>query len=267
MNFRERLKRGDRLIGTLLTLDAPAVAEILSRAGYDWLFLDLEHSAMGPIEAQRMLQAVGDRVPTLVRVESCDEVGIRKALDIGAAGIIVPQIHSRAEAETAVRLAKYPPAGSRGVGLGRATLFGNHFADYLARANRETAVVVQIEHVDAVADIGAIAAVEGVDALFVGPYDLSASMGLPGKVAAPEVTDAIAKVLATTRSAHIAAGIFAAGASAAKDYMAQGFSLIAMGTDGLLLGQGAASELRLLDEESLSEDPTDCAGPMGGIHR
>ncbi|MEE4607682.1 MAG: aldolase/citrate lyase family protein [Desulfobacteraceae bacterium] len=248
MKFRERLKSGERLVGTLLTLDAPEVAEILSRAGYDWLFLDLEHSAMGPSEAQRLLQAVDDRVPTLARVESRDEAGIRKALDIGAAGIIVPQIHSRAEAETAVALAKYPPAGIRGIGLGRAALFGNHFADYVARANQETVVVVQIEHVDAVADIAAIAAVEGVDALFVGPYDLSASMGMPGEVAAPEVADAIAKVLAAARSAHLAAGIFAASATVARRYAVQGFSLIAMGADGLLLGQAAASELRLLDK-------------------
>jgi 2-keto-3-deoxy-L-rhamnonate aldolase RhmA len=248
MNFRERLKSGDRLVGTLLTLDAPEAAEILSRAGYDWLFLDLEHSAMGPSEAQRLMQAAGDRIPTLVRVESRDEVGIRKALDIGAAGIIVPQIHSRAEAETAVALAKYPPAGTRGVGLGRAALFGNHFAEYVARANRETAVVVQVEHADAVAGITEIAAVEGIDALFVGPYDLSASMGIPGKVAAPEVTAAIARVLAAARSARLAAGIFAASAETARGYLAQGFSLIAMGTDGLLLGQAAASALRRLDQ-------------------
>jgi 2-dehydro-3-deoxyglucarate aldolase len=248
MNFREKLRGGGRLVGTLLTLNAPEVAEILSRAGYDWLFLDLEHSGMGPSQAQRLLQAAGDRIPTLVRVESRDEAGIRKALDIGAAGIIVPQIHSRAEAETAVALARYPPAGIRGVGLGRAALFGNRFAEYVARANRETVVVVQIEHVDAVADISAIAGVEGIDALFVGPYDLSASMGIPGKVGAPEVTAAIATVLAAARSAHLAAGIFAASAEAAKRYLAQGFSLIAMGTDGLLLGQAAASALRLLDQ-------------------
>lgn len=247
MNFRERLKSGERLVGTLLTLNAPEVAEILSRAGYDWLFLDLEHSAMGPGEAQRMLQAVGERVPTLVRVESRDEVGIRKALDIGAAGIIVPRIHSRAEAETAVALAKYPPAGIRGVGLGRAANFGNCFAEYLARANPETAVVLQIEHVDAVADIGAIAAVKGIDAFFVGPYDLSVSMGMPGQVAAAAVTGAIARVLAAARSNDIAAGIFAASAEVARQYAAQGFSLIAMGTDGLLLGQAAAAELRRLN--------------------
>jgi 2-keto-3-deoxy-L-rhamnonate aldolase RhmA len=247
MTFLERLKRGDRLVGTLLTLDAPEVAEILSRAGYDWLFLDLEHSAMGPSEAQRILQAVGGRVPALVRVESRDEVGIRKALDIGAAGIVVPQIHSRSEAEAAVVLAKYPPAGIRGVGLGRAANFGNNFEDYLSRANRETVVVAQIEHVDAVGDIAAIAAVKGIDALFVGPYDLSASMGIPGQVAAPEVTAAIAKVLAAAQSNHVAAGIFAASAEAAKRCMIQGFSLIAMGTDGLLLGQAAASELRRLE--------------------
>jgi 2-dehydro-3-deoxyglucarate aldolase len=247
MNFRGKLKSGERLVGTLLTLDAPEVAEILSRAGYDWLFLDLEHSAMGPSAAQRLLQAVGDRVPTLVRVASRDETGIRKALDIGAAGIIVPQIRSASEARMAAALAKYPPVGIRGVGLGRAADFGNRFADYISRANQETAVVVQIEHVDAVGDIEAIAALEGIDALFVGPYDLSASMGMPGDVASPEVTGAIAKVLATARAARLAAGIFAASATAAKEYAAQGFSLIAMGTDGLLLGQAAASELKMLD--------------------
>ena len=247
MNFRETLKSGDRLVGTLLTFDAPEAAEILSRAGYDWLFLDLEHSAMGPSQAQRLLQAVGGRVPTLVRVASRDEAGIRKALDIGAAGIIVPQIHSASEAEMAVALAKYPPVGIRGVGLGRASDFGNRFADYVSRANQETAVVVQIEHVDAVGDIEAIASVEGIDAFFVGPYDLSASMGMPGNVASPEVAGAIAKVLAAAQAAHLAAGIFAASAMVAKRYAAQGFSLIAMGTDGLLLGQAAASELKMLD--------------------
>ena len=93
MNFRNRLKRGEPLVGTLLTLDSLDVAEILSQVGYDWLFLDLEHSALGPVEAQRLLQGIAGRVPTFVRIESRDEVGFRKALDIGAAGIIVPQVN------------------------------------------------------------------------------------------------------------------------------------------------------------------------------
>ena len=244
MNFRNRLKRGEPLVGTLLTLDSLDVAEILSQAGYDWLFLDLEHSALGPVEAQRLLQGIAGRVPTLVRIESRDEVGFRKALDIGAAGIIVPQVNSAAEALRAVSLAKYPPLGTRSVGLGRATNFGNNFSEYLSKANEETVVVVQIEHIDALRQLEAIASTAGVDALFVGPYDLSGSLGRPGEINSPDVLAAIDETISVARRYRLPVGIFASNAAAARDYLAQGFSLVAMASDGLLLGRAAAAELK-----------------------
>ncbi len=241
--FRERLSRGEKLFGTLLALGSPPVAEILGRAGFDWLFLDLEHSAQGPAEALQLLNAAGSTA-TLIRVESRDEVGIRKALDLGPTGIIVPQVGSEADARRMIGLAKYPPAGTRSVGLGRACNFGNDFAAYMARANDESAVVLQIEHIDALKEIDAIVAVPGVDAVFVGPYDLSGSMGMPGALEHAAVKEAIDSVLAAARRAGIAAGIFAAGAERARAYAAQGFSLIAAGTDGLFLGRAAAAELQ-----------------------
>ena len=246
MHFRERLHRGDQLIGTLITLGSPPVAEILSHLEYDWLFIDLEHSAMGPSEAQAVLQAIGNRKPTLLRVESRDETGILKALDLGATGIIVPRVNSRADAERAVAFAKYPPAGRRSVGLGRAANYGNCFAEYIKRANDETTVVIQIEHIDALANIEDIASVEGIDALFVGPYDLSGSMGKLGAVESPEVMEAVASILEVGQRRKLAVGIFAGTGVLARQYLQQGFSLVAVATDGMLLGRAAAAELKMI---------------------
>ena len=245
MHFRDRLRRGEQLIGTLLTLGSAQAAEILSHSDFDWLFVDLEHSAMGPNEAQSLLQAVGS-TPTLVRVESRDETGIRKALDLGATGIIVPQVSSRAEAERIVSLAKYAPMGQRSVGLGRATNYGNNFAEYVQRANDETVVVLQIEHIDAVNCIEEIASVAGVDAFFVGPYDLSGSLGQLGELEAPAVVAAIDRAFAAARERQIAIGIFAGSSPTGRRYLERGFTLVAVGTDGMLLGRAAAAELSAL---------------------
>lgn len=243
MSFRDRVKNQERLIGTLLALGSPAAAEVLSHMGYDWLFIDLEHSAMGPAEAQQLLHAVGGRAATLIRVESRDEVGIRKALDLGADGIIIPQVNSKDEAEHFLALAKYPPFGTRSVGLGRAANYGNNFAGYVAQANQDTLVVLQVEHVDAVQNIEEIAAVAGIDAFFVGPYDLSGSMGKPGAVDDPLVSSALNKILSAARKHRIACGIFAGSAAVAQRYLDLGFTFVAVSTDGILLGRAARAEL------------------------
>lgn len=246
MHFRERLCRGEQLIGTLLALGSSQAAEILSRSDFDWLFIDLEHSAMGPVEAQMLLQAIGGRKPALIRVESRDETGVRKALDLGADGIIVPQVNSKADAERIVALAKYAPLGQRSVGLGRASNYGIDFANYIKRANAETAVVVQIEHVDALSNIDEITSVAGIDALFVGPYDLSGSMGKLGAVDSPEVMEAVSQVLAVGKRKGLAVGVFAGTGSLARRYLEQGFSLVAVAADGMLLARAAASELETI---------------------
>lgn len=248
MIFRDRLKKGEQLIGTLLTLGSANVAEVLSYSALDWLFLDLEHSAMGTTEAERLIQAIGGRVATLIRVESKDEVGIRKALDIGADGIIIPQVNSRIEAERVVALAKFPPEGIRSIGLSRASNFGNQFADYISQANSKTSIIIQIEHIDALNEIEDIISVKGIDAIFVGPYDLSGSLGILGQVDAPEMTKAISKIISTAKEKGVIAGIFAGSGSIARKYLEQGFSLIAVASDGTLLGRAATSELKLIKD-------------------
>lgn len=247
-SFRSRLKRGETLIGTLVTLPSPEVAEILAEAGFDWLFIDMEHSPLDVREAQAILQAVRERCACVLRVPLNDEVWIKKALDIGASGIIVPQVNSQQEAERAVRFCKYPPQGCRGVGVARAQGYGACLQDYLDSANEEIAVIVQAEHMDSVNHVQEIVSVTGIDAVLVGPYDLSASMGRIGKVTDAEVQAAIARVKVACASAHMPIGIFAATAKAVKPFMREGYNLIAVGIDTLFLVEAANQLVRQLRE-------------------
>jgi 2-dehydro-3-deoxyglucarate aldolase len=241
--FREKLRAGDLLVGTLVTLPAPEIAEILAELGFDWLFIDTEHGAFDALQAQSLLQAAGRDCPCLVRVPGGDEVWIKKALDIGAAGVIVPQVNSVDQAERVVRLCRYPPEGSRGVGLARAHGYGHRFQEYVSTANEQVAVVIQVEHVDAVRDVRSIAGVPGIDAVLVGPYDLSASLGLMGQVAHGKVRDAIARIRDACRSEGVRLGAFGVDSTAVEPFIEDGFTLIAVGTDALFLMKGAQEEI------------------------
>lgn len=227
------------LIGTMVTLPLPEIAEILCSAGFDWLFIDLEHSAMGIKDAQILLQAAGSRAACVVRVPLNSETWIKKSLDIGPAGIIVPQIQSAQEAAQAVRWCKYPPEGSRSVGIARAQGYGAHFQEYVDSANIETSVILQIEHINAVHHIESIVNVPGIDCLFIGPYDLSASMGKMGRVNDPDVRAAISTVTTCAHAADIATGIFGRTPEAVKPYIDDGFTLIAISADTMILGDAA----------------------------
>ena len=160
-NFRQRLKSGETLLGTMVTLPTAATAEILADIGYDWLFLDAEHGSLEYSDIQGILQAVGDRVACVVRLPAATEVPIKKVLDLGAAGIIAPQVNTVEQAQDVVRYARYSPEGTRGVGLGRAHGYGMRFAEYLETANDHVAVLVQAEHIEAVENIESIVRVEG----------------------------------------------------------------------------------------------------------
>ena len=149
--FRKRLTNGELLVGTMVTLSCPTVAEILALIGFDWLFLDAEHSTFEARTMQTLLQGAGADTPCLVRVSSSEEVPIKKALDVGAAGIIAPQVNSVEAAEGVVRFSKYSPEGARGVGIGRAHSYGLTFQEYVDAANQNVAVIVQAEHIKAVA--------------------------------------------------------------------------------------------------------------------
>lgn len=245
-DFRQRLRAGEVLIGAFATLYSPEICEILSELGFDWLCIDTEQGAFDTTEAQRMLQAAGDRCPCVIRVPSDEDFWIKKALDIGAAGVIVPLVNTPEMAARIVQASKYAPAGNRGVGLGRAHLYGLNFQEYVDKANSRMAVILQAEHIEAANNIQSIVKVPGVDAILVGPYDLSASMGKIGQVTAPDVKIAIRKIQTATLRAGLRLGIFGFNANAVKPYLRKGYTLIAPGTDALLLIKAGSEALATL---------------------
>ena len=242
-NFRAGLKNEKVLIGTLITMPVPEIAEIMIEVGFDWLFVDTEHAPFNAKDALKILQTAGGRCPCAVRIPATNEVWIKKALDIGADGIIAPQLNSADEAERIVRLCKYPPRGTRSVGIGRAHKYGLGFKEYVNKANEEVAVILQAENTNALKNISEIVRVPGIDAIFIGPYDLSASMGKIGNLTDPDVRNAIATIAECCRNAGICVGIFVDTAETATAYIQQGFRLIAISTDGLHMALGAKKTL------------------------
>jgi 2-keto-3-deoxy-L-rhamnonate aldolase RhmA len=238
--FRDRLLKGERLIGTLLSLPAPELAEIAAGAGFDWLFLDMEHGAIGATDVLRLVQAVEEPCACLVRIPENREMWVKKALDTGAAGIIVPHVNDASEAAQAVHWAKYPPEGGRSVGFSRANRYGSRFQENVETANAATVVIAQVEHIDGVRRIDAILAVGGVDAVFIGPYDLSASLGKPGHIQDPDVRAAIGTVAAACARRKVPAGIFAADLAASAKAVEEGYILVCSGIDIGLYARSAA---------------------------
>jgi 2-dehydro-3-deoxyglucarate aldolase len=247
--FRTRLASGELLVGTMLALNCPDVAEVLAGVGFDWLFIDAEHGTFAARDMQAILQAAGPDMPCVVRVSSSEEVPIKKALDVGAAGIIAPQVNSAEQAKAVVRYAKYPPQGARGVGIARAHGYGLRFQEYVDTANKDVAVIVQAEHIEAVEHIEAIVEVTGIDGVLVGPYDLSASLGRIGQVDHPEVTSAIDRVTQACRAAGVRLGIFGVSAEAVRPYVEKGYTLITAGIDAMMLGRAAQDLLAELKPE------------------
>ena len=203
------------------------------------MFVDGEHGPFSVGDLAAALQAVPPEVACVVRVPVGDEAPIKQTLDLGATGVIVPQVNSAEHAEQIVRWSRYAPLGSRGVGLARAHGYGARFAEYLESANDRVSVIVQAEHIDAVNNIDAIAAVEGVDAVLLGPYDLSASMNKMGQVDDPDVVAAIDRVIEACKSAGKPIGMFGVSADALRPYLARGCTLICASLDALLLGNAA----------------------------
>ena len=248
-DFRARLKRREQLLGTMVTLASAASAEVLASLGFDWLFIDGEHGPLETRELTQILQAVSHKTACIVRVPEAAEVPIKKALDLGAHGIIVPQVNTPEQAANVVRWARYAPEGARGVGLARAHGYGVTFREYVSAANREIAVIVQAEHVRAVENIEAIVRVPGVDAVLLGPYDLSASLGKMGEIDHPDVVTAIGRVTDVCNAAGMPLGYFGVTAAAVQPYVARGYTLLVAGVDTLYLANGAKALLKELRGE------------------
>lgn len=204
------LKRGDTVVGTWCNSGSPVAAELMAAAGFDYVCVDVEHSAVDLPETQRLFQAIASGrsdCATLVRVHGVDYSLVKRYVDAGARGVICPLVTNRAEAELLVEAVKYPPLGKRGVGFCRANRYGLDVGSHFETANDEVLTVVQIEHIDAVRNIDEILTVEGIDAVFIGPYDLSASMGIATQFEHPDYIAARQRILDACGRHNIVCGI------------------------------------------------------------
>ena len=239
MDAKSWLQSSGMKLGTIVTIDHPAVVEIAGLAGFDWLWIDGEHGSFDEQSAATACAVNAGRLRTFVRLPDRSATAVRRFLEIGCDGIILPQVSSKAEVDEIARAAFYPPRGERGIGIARAQGYGAHFKEYVEK--QEYAIVVQIESAAGVQNAQSIIEHFAVDAVLIGPYDLSASFGIPGQVDARQVLEGIAEVQALCTSARKPCGIFAASAEQAKAYAARGFGLIAVGMDCTTLLDGYKS--------------------------
>jgi len=244
--LKRRLQSGTLSIGSWISLGHPAVAEIMARAGFDFLVIDLEHSVISIREAGDLIRVIDlCGVPSIVRTTSNDPQQIKRVMDAGAHGVIVPMVKTRAEAQAAVDGVYYPNRGRRGVGLSRAQDYGVGFDRYCKWLEECGVVIVQIEHIEAVDNLESILSVEGVDGYIIGPYDLSASMGLPGKLSDPKVAAAVERVRTVGARMKKPGGVHLVEPDHARlrEYVQSGFRFIAYSVDFRMLDQACRAGL------------------------
>jgi len=234
--FKAGLAAGRPQIGCWLTMASPTVTEVAAGAGFDWLLIDMEHSPNDLNQVVDQLRAAnGGTAEPVVRVPWNEPVMVKRLMDQGVRSLMFPYVQSASEARAAVAATRYPPAGMRGIaGTSRATDYGRR-RDYAARVGNEVCVIVQIETTEAITAAFEIAAVDGVDGVFIGPNDLAANMGALGMIGAPPVAAAIATGLQAIRGAGKAAGILDFAPSSARARFADGFGFIAVGGDAFAL--------------------------------
>jgi len=242
--LKRRLKRDEQTYGSWVTIESPMCTELLSTLGFDYFVFDTEHSPLDIYKVQTLMQAMRDQGTTpIVRPWWNDIVAIKRALDIGAYGVLVPWINSKEEAELAVKATQYAPEGLRGCGPRRASLFDPEYYETVAD---EIIVICQIETKKAVENIEDIVSVEGVDVSYIGPADLSASYGHLNNHSHPEVQKAIDKVYDATKAAGKAAGVHLGSGKTIKDRMEKGYNFITIGNDLIYLKNGVNDHMKSL---------------------
>jgi 2-keto-3-deoxy-L-rhamnonate aldolase RhmA len=249
MNWiRKRVLNGEPVIGTWLGLGSPTVAEIAGQIGFDWLLIDMEHGSGDEGDVLGQLQALsGSKTSPIVRVAANNPALVKRALDLGAAGIMVPWVNSAAEAQAAVSAMRYPPLGIRGVsGSVRAANYGRDAKNYFQQANENLLTVVQIETAQAVEQAHDIAALDGVDVLFIGPADLTASLGIPSQLDHPDFQAACHKILTACKKSGKQAGILLKDHSRAQKALADGFHFLAFSSDIAFLNHAMQNALTAL---------------------
>lgn len=265
-HVRRRLAKGEPSIGTWLSLPSSEVAEYTSRLGFDWLVVDAEHNAVDIRTLGQMFAAMGG-TPTapMVRIPWNTPENFKRVLDAGAWGVVVPMVNNREEAERAVEAARYHPLGKRSVGGGRHALsWGTSAAEYYRHANDEVLLVMQVEHIDGVENIDEILSVPGIDACFIGPNDLGASMGLglgvPLESDHPRMIEAVAHIREAAVRHGIAPGIHCSSADAINRRIAEGFQFCAMASELRYLLAGLSADIAKLNWKAAEPHLIDEAG-------
>lgn len=249
--LKAQLAANEITLGSWITLAHPAIAEIAAKAGFDWLVVDLEHSVITIQEAEnliRIISMVG--VSPLVRLTSNDPNQIKRVMDAGATGIIVPMVNSPEDAHKALEAVRYPPNGKRGVGLARAQGYGSGFDSYKEWLEEESVIIVQIEHIDAVNNLEAIFAVDNIDAFIIGPYDLSASMGIPGEFTHLKFIDAMKRIKAVAKDMNMTGGIhiIEPDPKQLKIHLEDGFNFLAYSLDIRMIDVACKAGLNYFSE-------------------
>ena len=252
--IRQRLMAGDSLIGSWLCTGSSVAAELMASCGYAFMAVDAEHSAVGLAETHHLFQAIRSGNPdcaSLVRLHGVDYSQVKRYLDAGADGVIAPMVNTREQAEILVDAVKYPPLGSRGLGFCRGNTYGIHIQEAFDQSNTHTLTCVQIEHVDAVDAIDGILSVEGVDAAFVGPFDLSASMGIPGQFDHPQIKAALKTILDACNKHQVVPGIHVVAPKPEEvvDRIQEGFRFIAYSLDITLILESSRQGLASIEKQ------------------
>jgi 2-keto-3-deoxy-L-rhamnonate aldolase RhmA len=246
--IKDSLARGEVCLGTMMQFGHPGIAEVLANAGYSWIAVDLEHSDIGTVDFTQVCRGMyGRGALPLARVRENDPLAIRQVLDMGAAGVLVPMVGTAQEAAAAAAATRYPPQGVRGFSFHRANDWGTRFAEHVRDADNDVLLLVMIETRPGVENIRAILETEGVDGIFIGPYDLSGSFGVAGQLDHPVIQDAIAACLAACREAGKTAGIHIADPSPGlvQKRIDSGFRFIGLGYDSVFLNLAARNALAM----------------------
>jgi|SaaInlV_120m_DNA_4_1040238.scaffolds.fasta_scaffold02756_6 2-dehydro-3-deoxyglucarate aldolase len=248
-SLAEKIKNNEPTIGAWITINHPTIAEIYANAGFDWVVVDLEHSVITIGEAENLIRVIelSGSIP-LVRLTSNDSDQIKRVMDAGAHGIIVPMIKTKQDVENAIKSLKYPPSGERGVGLARAQHWGNKFNEYLKWLENDSIIIVQIEHIDAVNNLDEIFSLNGISGYIIGPYDLSSSMGVPGDFTNPEFIQTIERIKSKAKKYNLCGGIHVVepNTNELQQRIDEGYGFIAYSLDTRMLDSASRNALSII---------------------
>lgn len=250
INLKEKLLNRSTTIGSWVTIGHTSIVEIMATAGFEWLTIDIEHTVIDYTQVQNLILTIqANNMKALVRVGKNEELTIKRVLDAGADGLIIPMVNDKNNAEQAVAFSKYPPTGKRGVGLARAQKYGTGFEEYVRWVEKECVIIAQIEHISAVDNLIDIIRTPGIDGIVIGPYDLSASMSLPGKYELEEVKNILTRIemICTNEKKSLGFHVIQPNYKLVEEKIKKGYNFIAFSTDFLFLGSSAREQMHSIN--------------------